>query len=132
MAGLPPAHCRVVASASEGADGFVVLDTGPPEYRYLYAVSVERQDGGWAEGSSGNAVGWTATDRDRELGTLAAWDEAPADADRVRVAFGGEVREAPVANGVYLVAWWRVPCPADDWPRAVAFRVGDAWVAVGI
>jgi hypothetical protein len=29
----------------------------------------------------------------------------------VRAVFDGDTREVPVAGGVYLVAWWRVPSP---------------------
>lgn len=127
MLGFPPQHCRVVASATEGDDGVVVLDTGAPGQPYLYAVAVWRRDGRWYEGSSGNALGWTLTDEVRELGTLAAWDYAPAGADRVRIAFRQEVREVPVAHGAYLTAWWRLPCPEDDWPAAIAFRIAGEW-----
>jgi hypothetical protein len=34
-----------------------------------------------------------------------------------------------VAEGAYLTAWWRVPCPTNDWPRVVACRVNGAWVS---
>lgn len=128
MDGFPPAHCRVVASATQGDDGIVVLDTGAPGRPYLYAVAVWREAGRWSEGSSSNGLGWTLTDPDNDLGTLAAWDYAPAGADRVRVAFRDEVRELPVADGTYLTAWWRVACPEDDWPRAVEFRVAGVWI----
>lgn len=106
-----------------------MLDTGASGQPYLYAVAVWRQDGRWREGSSGNALGWTLTDQDHDLGTLAVWDYAPSGADRVRVAFRQEIREVPAADGPYLTAWWRVPCPEDDWPRVVAFRINGAWVA---
>lgn len=56
------------------------------------------------------------------------WQDAPPGADRARVAFGGETRDEPVERGVYLAAWWRVPCPENDWPHAVAFRVSGHWV----
>lgn len=128
MQGFPAAHCRVVASLVAGDDGYVLLDTGPVGYPYLYAVSVYRQDGGWAGGSSGNGPGWTLTDEEHDLGTAAAWGEAPEGADRVRAVFAGDVREAPVTGGMYLVAWWRVPAPAGAYPRARAFRIGGRWV----
>jgi hypothetical protein len=128
MDGFPPAHCRVVASASEGDHGFVVLDTGAPGPPYLYAVAVWRRDGKWYESGSGNALACTITDHDRELWTLAEWDYAPPDADSVRVEFRGEVREVPVAHGAYLTVWWRQPLPTDEWPRATAFRIRGEWV----
>jgi len=130
MSGFPPAHCRVVAAAAEGDDGVVVLDTGAPGQPYLYAVAVWRDADGWHEGSSGNALGWTLTDHERELGTLAEWDYAPPGAEQVRIAFRGEVREVPAADGAYLTAWWRLPCPEDDWPRLVAVRRAGTWSPV--
>lgn len=125
--GFPDAHCRVAASATGGDDAYVVLDTGPAGHPYLYGVCVARQDGGWAEGGSGNGGGWTQTDGERGLGTATAWGEAPEGADGVRVSFRGEVREAPIENGVYLVAWWRVS-PDDGLPRVDAFRIGGRWI----
>jgi hypothetical protein len=127
MDGFPGTVCRVVASAKEGDDAYVVLDTGPDGHPYLYAGCVHRQEGGWAEGTSGNGDGWTLTDPEHNLGTLTVWGEIPKGATRVRVSFHSETREAPVANGVYLVAWWRVPCP-DDHPRVDAFLVDGRWV----
>ena len=128
MNGFPPAYCRVVASAVEGDDGFVVLDTGAPGRPYLYAVAVWREDGRWYDGNSGNACGWSVTDMDNELGSLAAWDYAPVNADRVRIAFRSEVREVPVADGAYLTVWWRVPCPEfGDWPWPISFRRNGIW-----
>jgi len=131
MQGFPAAHCRVVAVALDDKDGFVVLDTGTAEYRYLYGGTVERLNGGWRGGVDGNggAVGWTRTEAEHELGVVAIWDEAPSGADSVRVTWRGEVREAPVRNGVYLLTWWRESYPEDDWPRVTAFRVGDRWMA---
>jgi hypothetical protein len=126
MVGFPPAHCRVAACAVEGNDGIVIADTGQAGAPYLYATRVERTPDGWVEGGSSNALGWMSLDHD--LGNVALWDVAPAGADRVRVEFDGAMREEPVANGVYLLVWWRVPCPPSGaWPRVVAFRVGDVW-----
>src|SRR5687767_7483038 len=93
MAGFPPEHCRVLASITQGDASFVVLDTGPAEYRYLYGGTAERVKDGWTDGMSSNgpSAGWTRTDRERELGVAYAYAEAPDGADRVRVAFGTEV-----------------------------------------
>jgi hypothetical protein len=131
MQGFPPAHCRVLAVAVDGKDGFVVLDTGPAEYTYLYSGAVERVEGGWIGGSDGNGGGlrWTLTDAERELGVVALCDEAPPGVDAVRVTWRGERREAPVRNGVYLVVWWREPCPQGSWPRVTELRVHGRWVA---
>jgi hypothetical protein len=74
---------------------------------------------------SGNGPGWTLTDPERELGTATVWGEAPEGTTRVRASFQGDVREAPVSRGVYLVAWWRVP---DGYPRVEAFQIGGRWV----
>lgn len=131
MQGFPAAHCRVVAVSVDGDDGFVVLDTGPATYRYLYGGTVQRVAGGWRDAisSNGGAVGWTLTDEARDLGVVAIWDEAPPGADAVRAAWGAEEREAPVQDGVYLVTWWRVPYPEGPLPRVTAFRIGGRWVA---
>ena len=128
MQGFPAAHCRVLAVDLDGKDGFVVLDTGPADYRYLYGGTVEYVEGGWVGGCDGNggAVGWTLTDSERDVGVVALWDDAPPDA--VRVAWRGQEREAPVRNGVYLVTWWREPDPMNAWPHVIAFRSGGQWV----
>ncbi len=133
MQGFPAAHCRVLAVAVDGDAGFVVLDTGPAEYRYLYGGTVGRVDGGWHGGIDGNGggVGWTRTDEASALGVVALWDEAPAGADAVRAVWRQEEREAPVEHGVYLFTWWREPSPDDTLPRVVAFRIGGQWRAVG-
>lgn len=130
MQGFPPAHCRVVAIEVDGKDGFVLLDTGPAEYRYLYGGTVERLAGGWRCGidSNGGGVGWTLTDDDRDVGVVAVCGEAPSTAVAVRVEWRGESREALIQNGVYLLTWWREPYPEDDWPEITAFRIGDAWL----
>ena len=128
MAGFPAEYCRVVASAVNGDDGYVVLDTGSAAYPYWYGVSVWRGPDGWRDGTSGNgpAAGWTATEKDRNLGTAFVYGEAPFGATRVRAALGTDVREAPVSGGVYLVAWWRVPAEAQT-PMLAAFEVGGQW-----
>ena len=130
LEGFPPAHCRVLAVEVDGKDGFVLLDTGPAEYRYLYGGTVERLAGGWCDGidSNGGGVGWTLTDDAREVGVVAVCGEAPHAADAVRVEWRGERREPLVRNGVYLVAWWREPSPEGDWPQVTAFRIGGDWV----
>jgi hypothetical protein len=127
MDGFPGTACRVVASAREGDDAYVVLDTGPDGHPYLYGGCLRREGRGWTQGSDGNAPGWTLTDADHDLGTAVTRGAAPRGTVRVRARFGEAVREAPVANGVYLVAWWRVPRP-DQPPRAEAFLVDGRWV----
>ena len=133
MEGFPPAHCRVVASAVDGDDAFVVLDTGSAGRPYLYGGTVQRGASGWQGGidGSGGAVGWTVTDTARELGVVALWDEAPSDADAVRVRWGRDERQVPVRHGVFLATWWRQPYPEGrPWPQVVAFRIGGHWVNV--
>lgn len=125
--GFPGAHCRVVAARISGDDAYVLLDAGEPGYPYLYGSCVAREDGGWREGTSSNGPGWTSTEEDGELGTLVDWDVAPEGADQVRVSFRGETRIEPVANGVYLAAWWRVPSDLA-FPRVEAFRIRGRWV----
>lgn len=130
MSGFPAQACTVVAAAREGDDAYVLIDTGPSGHPYLYGVCVAREGRGWAEGSSGNAPGWTLTGGDEDVGTLTEWGEAPSNATRVRVAWNSETREAPVARGAYLVAWWRVPY-SEDSPRVKAFLVGGRWIPAG-
>lgn len=127
LSSFPAAHCRVAASLAEGDDAYVLLDTGPAGAPYLYGGTAIRQEGGWVEGTDGNGPGWTLADPDRGLGTASAWGQAPEGANRVRIAFGGELREVAVAGGVYLAAWWRVPFP-ERLPRAEGFRIGGRWV----
>ena len=129
MAGFPAAHCRVLAVEGDGDDGFVMLDTGPSDYPYLYAGTVRRQHGGWRGGSDshGGGVGWTLTDWDRDLGVAHLCHEAPAGADAVRVFWCGEERDVPVRNGVYLATWWREPNPEGELPRVAALRIGGRW-----
>lgn len=127
--GFPDAHCRVAATLVSGDDAYVLLDTGEPGYPYLYGSCVARENGGWREGTSSNGPGWTHTgSHDDELGTLVDWDFAPDGADQVLVSFRGETRIEPVTNGVYLAAWWRVPCPDLTSPRLEAFRIRGRWV----
>jgi hypothetical protein len=130
LAGFPPGAVRIVAVRAQGDDAYVLLDTRPGGPSYLYGVTCMREADGWVEGSSSNGGGWRHTDPDTDLGMLVVWDEAPAGADRVRVAFGEDVHEEPIEHGVYLSAWWRIPCPEDAWPDAVGFRVGGQWVEV--
>jgi hypothetical protein len=129
LAGFPGTPCVVVAKAVGDDAAYAVVDVGQPGRPYLYGVSVEREEGGWVEGSSGNGPGWTLTDREGALGTATVWGEAPEGTTRVRASHRGDVREAPVSRGVYLVAWWRVPDPSDDdHPRVEAFQIDGRWV----
>jgi hypothetical protein len=127
LAGFPAAHARVVASARAEDDAYVLLDTGPEGHPYLYGTCLRREHGGWREVASGNGPGWTLTDPDAGLGTAVVWGQAPEAADRVRAVLHGRVREADVADGVYLVAWWRVAFPGPGHPRVEAFRVHGRW-----
>jgi hypothetical protein len=128
MDGFPSQACRVAAALRDGDDAYVLLDTGSPGHPYLYGICVVREERGWVGASSSNGDGWTRTDPERPLGTATAWGEAPRGTDRVRAVFDGDTREAPVAGGVYLVAWWRVPSPAHGLPRAESFRIHGRWV----
>ena len=129
MHGFPSAHCRVLAVEVDGNDGFVLLDTGPADYRYLYAGTVARMPGGWRGGTDSNGGGtrWTRTDDENEVGVVAVYGEAPAAAIEVRVEWRGETRQALVQNGVYVVTWWREPFPEQSWPVVTDFRIGDVW-----
>jgi hypothetical protein len=130
MSGFPAEHCRVLASETHGDAAFVVLDTGPAEYRYLYAGTARRVQDGWVDGTSSNgpSAGWTLTDWEADLGVAYLYDEAPAGADRVRVALGTDLQEAAVTHGIYLVTWWGVSNKDARTPATVAFRMGGTWV----
>lgn len=128
MVGFPAKYCRVVASRVNGDDAYVLIETGSDGNSYLYGVSCIRRDGGWHEGASGNAGGWSPAGPDDDaLGTLTFWDEAPRDADMVRIVFGGETVEEPVVDGAYLAVWWRTPFPNGRGPRIEAFRINGEW-----
>jgi hypothetical protein len=133
MSGFPAEHCRVLASAAEGHAAFVVLDTGPAEYRYLYDGTAERVVGGWTDGISGNgrSAGRTLTNRVGDRGVAYIYDEAPAGVDRVWAALGDDVREVAVMNGIYLVTWWGVATDEERVPALVAVRVAGMWEPVG-
>ena len=132
MASFPAAHCRVVASAADGDDAYVVLDTGPTAYRYLYGLSAAREADGWRDGTGGNgpAAGWVLADEAGERGTAYIYGEAPDGATRARATLGADVREAAVAGGVYLVVWFRAPADVPT-PTLVAFEVGGRWTPAG-
>jgi hypothetical protein len=125
QASFPAEFCRIVATSENGDAGYVLFDTGPIEYPYLYGVNFERRNGRWSEGNSSNGSGWSHVGPDPDLGTVTTWGEAPPGADMVRVEFQGQVREEQVSNGVYFAAWWRVPC---DGAQVIAFRIDGAWV----
>lgn len=125
---FPSTPCRVVALATEGGDGYAVVDVGDEGQPYLYGVTLARRARGWEAGTDGNGPGWTLTDAKCGWGTAVAWGRAPKGTVRVRATLGRDTREVPVARGVYLVVWWRVPCPAAGEPRVDAFRIGDGWV----
>jgi len=128
MLGFPERHCRVVASAVNGDNAFVLLDTGSDGRPYLYGVWCRRSQGRWCETSSSNGGGWSSCGPDPRTGMLAFCDEAPEGADAVRVEFNGEVREVPVTTGAYLTVWWDVTCPSlQTWPRVVAVRIDGEW-----
>ena len=133
MSGFPAEHCRVLVRATEGNAAFVVLDTGPAEYRYLYGGTAERVAGGWTDGTSSNGLsaGWKLTDREGDRGVAYIYDEAPSGADRARAALGADVQEAPVRHGIYLVTWWGVPADETRTTAPVAFRIGGEWVPAG-
>ena len=121
--------CTVLASASEGDDGYVLLDAGTESHRYPYGVDVYRRNGRWYEGSSSNGSGWSSVTDDvlgTNLGTLTIWGDAPDGADLVRVAYRASRVEAPVQNGAYLAVWWRQPA-IDDFPFVEAVRINGEW-----
>jgi hypothetical protein len=129
LAGFPPGVARLVGWDATDGVAFVLLDVGPPEYRYAYAVWLEEINGRWEETHSGNADGgWRAAPRDGTLGMLVDWDEVSPDADLVRIKFGSETRDVTVHDGIYLTTWKEIPDPSDTgFPEEVAIRVRGEW-----
>ena len=128
LAGFPEKAARLIASCADGDDAYVLLETGSDTQSYLYGVNCSRVNGRWQEGASGNGGGWSQAGSDPALGTVAAWNEAPPEADAVRLEFAGVVQDVPVTHGVYLAVWWRVPCPEVWGPRLEAYRIKGAWI----
>ena len=128
LSGFPRDAVRVVASRQSADAAYVLLDTNPKGWRYLYGINCERVNRRWTEGSSGNGSGWARLEED--LGTLTLWEDVTSDADRARASFAGELFETAVEDGVYLFAWWNVPCPDDKWPRLEALRVRGEWLRI--
>jgi len=129
LAGFAPGVAHVLAWDTSHTVAFVVLDVGPPEYCYAYAVWLEKRNGEWEEGSSGNAAGgWAPTDPNEQSGMVVIWDELPKEADLVRVEFASTSRDVQAENGMFLATWKGVPRPDDAvWPRAIAFRARGKW-----
>jgi hypothetical protein len=121
MVGFPPQYVRVVATRIDGDDAYVLLDTGPRNQPYLYGVNCKRGPTGWREMSSGNGGSWSLSDEEHSLGTWALWDDAPRGAGRIEVEFEGETTEHPVADGFYLVVFFRRP--AEPGPKITGFRI---------
>ena len=122
---FPMGSYRILGVREHGDAAVALLDTRRSAEPYLYEVHYQRQNGQWSEGSSSNGAGWHRLELDSDLGVATAWGEAPAGADRVRAELGGQVLEEPVANGVYLVAWWDLP---PSTLQVSAFRVKGEWV----
>jgi len=121
--------CRVVASAINGDDAFVLFDTGPDGRPDLNGTCCHRSHGQWFGTSSSGSSGWSPRGPDSRIGILAFFDEAPKRAEAVRVEFNGALREVPVTAGAYLTVWWDITCPSlEAWPRVAAARIGGEWV----
>ena len=104
----------------------MLLDTGSAGQPYLYGVNCRCRNGQWCEGGSGNGAGWSSPDEEGALGTWSLWDDAPTDADMVRVEFAGAVSEHPIRDGAYLVVWFRQPVALE--PRVTAVRINGDWI----
>ena len=124
-ASFPPSSCRVVAVREHGDAAVALFDTSPTADPYLYEVHYHRDKGGWSESTSGNGPGWHFLGPQSDVGAVTLWDKAPPDADRVRAEFGGKVFEESTDAGVYMFAWWGVPCSAA---QVIGFRTHGEWV----
>ena len=112
---------------SQGDDGYILIDGGTENYRYLYGINCYRIGTDWFEGSSGNGGGWSACSDDDTVGTHSVWDDAPTGADMVCVSLGDEVREEPIVSGTFLVVWWRQACEPMPWVEA--YRIDGEWTS---
>lgn len=126
MEGFPPKYCRVLASAIEGDDALVVLETGSDDYPYSYTVWCHRSDGRWHErsSSSGEGIQWTGASEDSP-GTGALCGGAVPGADAVVVQWNGIQKEVPVRNGAYVALWQDVLAPENV--GVVSFKVNGVW-----
>jgi hypothetical protein len=128
VAAFPAGAARVLALSASGDDAYVLVDVGSANQPYLYGVVFARREGIWREGGSGNGPGWSRTSATEAVGTLAFWDDAPPGSDRARIEFAGSTLEVPIANGVYLATWWRVPSTTIEMPRATSLRIEGRWI----
>jgi hypothetical protein len=123
---IPERYCRVLASEVRDDRAYVLLDTGSPGNPYPYGVDCYRDADGWHEGGSGNGPAWSLRDEDTNVGFLAFWDEAPSEAEAVRIIFQDRIVEAPVNLSYFLTVFWDVP-DTDDWPRVIAHKSQGKW-----
>ncbi len=100
-------YARVLAGEQNGSHAVVLLGTNELPYLYPYQVVCSREGEGWVEGTGGNGPGWTYLEND--FGVRTFWGEAPAGAESVRVPYAGTVYNAPVREGYFFLAVWRVP-----------------------
>lgn len=115
----------MLAVRQRGDAAVALFDTSPTAEPYLYEVHYDRDNGRWAENSSGNGPGWHSLDPGAGVGVVTLWDEAPPDTDRVRADFEGKLFEEPTDQGMYFFVWWNVP---SSRAQAVAFRTKGEWV----
>lgn len=127
LSGYPPQHVRLLACRESGDHAVALIDARPDGPPYPYVEQLHRTDGRWRASSSGNGEGgWCSTSDDGELGYAWAIGEAPDGVDRVRVIFGEQIQEEPVAHGFWLSAWWSQPFDGT-FPYLVAYRRNGTW-----
>lgn len=73
------------------------------------------EQGEWMAWTSGNGPGWTATDLERGVGVLTAWDEAPPGASAVVCRFSDDVQiRSDVRSGYWFACRWDIASDITD------------------
>jgi hypothetical protein len=103
--GTRAAEVIAVERSPDDAHAVVLVDKGRSGDPYALQVVCERVDGGWRSFSASNGYGWTGfRHKDRAIGVVTLWGEAPADLRSVTIRWQGETLARVVSGGYYLFA----------------------------